>query len=296
MARRIALFDGNWYLWRSFHAIATPMLKKDLNAKWQGLVVHQMIGMVCKDALKLQAKQLCIFLDGPNGYRYEIYPEYKAGRSAKDSGDSNAEEVSVYDCLPSLFNVLDHIGIPYQQVEGYEADDLFASFKYLYEPLSTDRVYICTRDKDMSQLIDGTYRVFTPGSKKRPDIFISLENVAEYRYGLSPARYLDYQTLIGDGIDNIPAILKPAKALKLVSSSTFKNIKHWMTTEEGQQFVKDKGPELVRNRMLVKLSKTAFEEVPNITPKFPKKEPDFKVPTAYLSYRSFASSKTKTLF
>ena len=269
------------------------MLKRDPQVQWHGLTAHSFVGLVCRDALKLRAKHLCIFFDGEAGFRYEIYPEYKAGRSAKVIGST---EISLYDALPMLLEVCDRLGLPYQQVESYEADDLFASFKYQYEPEAGDRVYICTHDKDMSQLIDETYSVFTPGNKTRADRYINLQNVGKYRYGLTPARYLDYQTLVGDATDNIPQIISPAKALKIIQAPDFGSLKQWMKTDEGQQLVRSRHPELVRNRMLVKLSKSAFDELPNITPKLPKSIPQRGAPGSYVSYYQFASSRTKSLF
>lgn len=85
--------------------------------------------------------------------------------------------------------------------EGYEADDIIASFVKTCENRDIF-VRIITQDKDLYQLIkDGKTSIYSPISKNDYDEAACLE-----KYGVKPNQIRDFLALCGDNSDNIPGV------------------------------------------------------------------------------------------
>src|SRR5205823_6365148 len=122
----------------------------------------------------------------------DVYPEYKATRTAMPDDLSRKVE-PLYDAIKAL-------GWPFISIEGVEADDVIAT---LVEQASKRgwRTVISTGDKDLTQLVDErTLWINTMSNEK-----LDLEGVKR-KFGVPPERIVDYLTLIGDQIDNIPGV------------------------------------------------------------------------------------------
>ena len=116
-----------------------------------------------------------------------------------------------------------------------------------------------TRDKDNLQCITDECNVIRPGVSGIPDVRIGYEELANEYYGFTPAQYLDFQTLLGDKVDNIPKILTPAKAAKTVLE--YGSLKAWL--ERNPDFIEEHGEALMLNRKLVRLVTDCFELEPD---------------------------------
>ena len=129
-------------------------------------------------------------------FRSEMYPEYKAQRSA--SPDEFRGQVDLTK------EVLDALGIPVFAIENYEADDIIATLATQAEAGGYD-VLVVTGDRDALQLVDGQVTVLYP-KKGVSELTRFTPEEVEKKYNLTPEQYPDYAALRGDPSDNLPGI------------------------------------------------------------------------------------------
>jgi len=144
----------------------------------------------------------CVFdAKGPT-FRDEWYPAYKATRSPMPP--ELAEQI-----LP-LHEAVKALGWPVLCVPGVEADDVIGTLAAQAQHHGL-RTIISTGDKDMVQLVNPHVTLINTMTNETMDC-----KSAEEKYGLPPDRFLDYLTLIGDSVDNVPGVAKvgPKTALK----------------------------------------------------------------------------------
>lgn len=129
-------------------------------------------------------------------FRSERFPEYKAQRSS--TPDEFRSQLNHINELIIAF------GIKYFAVEGFEADDIIATFAKRAE-LEDFKVSICTGDRDAFQLVNQQTTVLYP--KKGVTEMIRMTPAALFeKYGLTPAQYADFAALRGDPSDNLPSL------------------------------------------------------------------------------------------
>lgn len=128
-------------------------------------------------------------------FRHEFYPEYKATRN-KTPEDLHAQ-------IPWITEILETLGIPVLQCDGYEADDIIATVaKKCGE--SGRKCRILSGDKDLMQLVCGTTSILKPengGGWK-----LTTEEGVQAEWGVKPSQLLDLLSLFGDTADNIPGV------------------------------------------------------------------------------------------
>ncbi len=198
---KILLIDGNSYLHRAFHAL--PRLT-DAN----GRVVNAVYGFV-KMLRKVISEQepthiLAAFDHKEPTFRHRDFSQYKAQRPESDQ--------DLKDQFERLFPVLDALNIKHLDYEGYEADDIIATFSRLAR-MSNLNAVIVTGDKDILQLVgDGV--VILNGMK---DIVYRKDNVKKH-FGVEAGQIVDYLALVGDRSDNLPGVkgIGPVTAKKLM--------------------------------------------------------------------------------
>ena len=144
----------------------------------------------------------CVFdAKGPT-FRDEWYPQYKAQRSAMPD-DLRSQ-------IEPIHEVVKLLGWPVLNVPGVEADDVLGTLAK-FASSKGYRVVISSGDKDMSQLVDENILIFDTMNQKKRDI----EGVLK-EFGVPPKLMIDYQTLVGDSVDNVPGVPKvgPKTAVK----------------------------------------------------------------------------------
>lgn len=200
--QKIFVIDASGYLYSSYFAIRNMTNSKgeSTNALF-GFIrsVHKLI----KD---FQPTHLIAVFDGPrNGKkRLEIYPEYKANRSATPQD------------LPYQINWAQEfcsmMGVPYLNIPEVEADDTIGAVAKWAEKQGAE-VYICSTDKDLGQLVND--RIFMLNTRKDNQV-VGAKEVEEI-YGVPPGQIIDLLSLIGDASDNVPGVMgigpKTASAL-----------------------------------------------------------------------------------
>lgn len=125
--------------------------------------------------------------------RKEIFPKYKAGRSEVEE----ALKIQIPMCL----DVIKKLGFPIVSKEGYEADDIIASYTRAFKDAGAN-VKIYSSDKDLYQLIDkdnGQVQVYDWTKKK----IISNKDCLE-KFGVEFDKCLLVQAIMGDTSDGVP--------------------------------------------------------------------------------------------
>ncbi len=187
--KTLLLVDGSSYLYRAFHAL--PELR---NAKGEPTgAIYGVLNMLRKLAADYKAQaRACVFDAKGKTFRDELYSDYKATRTAMPD-DLSAQ-------VKPLLEAVEALGWPVLCVDGVEADDVIATLVEQARRLGWKSI-ISTGDKDLTQLVDaGTLWVNTMSNEK-----LDAEGV-KAKFGVPPERIVDYLTLVGDAIDNIPGV------------------------------------------------------------------------------------------
>ncbi|MEW6706821.1 MAG: DNA polymerase I [Pseudomonadota bacterium] len=200
--RTLLLVDGSSYLYRAFHAL--PDLRGPEGVPTGAL--HGMVAML-KRALKdvNPALVACVFdAKGPT-FRDEWYAEYKAHRPPMP-------EPLVQQVGP-IHEVARLLGWPVLEVPGVEADDVIGTLAHRAVEAGL-QVVVSTGDKDMAQLVNEHVTLINTMSNERLDVA-----GVNAKFGVPPERIVDYLTLIGDAVDNVPGVDKvgPKTAAKWIA-------------------------------------------------------------------------------
>ncbi len=190
----LALIDGNSIAYRAFYA-----LPEDLATK-SGQVTNAVFGftrMLIRLLKDHHPDAIAVAWDvSRETFRTEQYPEYKANRAkAPDHFRSQ---------LPLMDEVLRALNIAQLRLEGYEADDIIATLTRRAAEDDWD-VLIVTGDRDAFQLVGGPVKVLYT-RRGISDTVLADEAWVEEKYGIPPARYVEYAALRGDTSDNLPGV------------------------------------------------------------------------------------------
>lgn len=160
----------------------------------------------------------CFFvLEGHPQFRYDIFSDYKANRIIKTASKQESRD-KFFKARDIIVDLLQYLPITTARAAAFEADDTIAS---LCENMKDEDLSVISSDSDYIQLLQRGYkniRVFNP---------IKKEDMASPSYP-----YIAWKCLNGDKSDNIPALLKPAKALKTISDPVL--FKKFMEVEENR--------------------------------------------------------------
>src|SRR5258705_9742549 len=208
--KTLLLVDASSYLYRAFHAM--PNLRNRRGEPTGAIYgVLNMLRRLHKDIVADYSA--CVFDAKGKTFRDDVYPEYKATRAAMPD-DLRQQVEPLYEAIRAM-------GWPLLIVEGVEADDVIGTLacKALQQGM---RTVISTGDKDMTQLVNSSVTLVNTMSNETLD-----EAGVEKKFGVKPERIIDYLTLIGDTIDNVPGVDKvgPKTAVKwLAQYGTLDNI------------------------------------------------------------------------
>jgi DNA polymerase-1 len=190
----LLLVDGSSYLYRAYHAM--PDLRGPDG--FPTGAIHGMVAMMKRLREQILGEAgghaACVFdASGPT-FRDEWYPEYKAQRAAMPD-DLRTQ-------IPPIHEVVRLLGWPVLEVPGIEADDAIGTLAKV-GAASGHRVVISTGDKDLAQLVNERVTLINTMSNEKLDV----EGV-KAKFGVPPERIVDYLTLIGDKVDNVPGVDK----------------------------------------------------------------------------------------
>src|SRR5512134_753768 len=189
--RTLLLVDGSSYLYRAFHAL--PDLRNRDNEPTGA--IYGVINMLRRLRKDYAADYIaCVFDAKGKTFRDQLYPDYKAHRPPMP--DALAAQIApLTECIEAL-------GWPLLTVEGVEADDVIATLAKRAEGEGV-RTVVSTGDKDLAQLVNPRVTLVNTMTNEVLD-----EAGVTAKFGVPPALILDYLTLIGDAVDNVPGVDK----------------------------------------------------------------------------------------
>ncbi|MEY3185953.1 MAG: hypothetical protein RIR58_689, partial [Actinomycetota bacterium] len=188
------LLDGHSLAYRAFYAL--PVENFATSSGQHTNAIYGFASMIINLIRDEKPTHIATAFDvSRKTFRSEKFPEYKANRAS--TPDEFRSQISFINEL------LDAFQIPHFELEGYEADDIIATFVDKYS--SEAEILICTGDRDSFQLVKKGVTVLYPKKGVTELARMTPEAVVE-KYGLTPEQYPDFAALRGDPSDNLPSI------------------------------------------------------------------------------------------
>jgi len=188
---RLLLVDGSSYLYRAFHAM--PDLRNGAGEPTGA--IYGMVNMMRRARSELKADYIaCVFDAKGKTFRDEMYSEYKAHRSPMPE--------DLVKQIEPIHAMVKALGWPVLMVTGVEADDVIATLACQATQAGWETI-ISTGDKDLAQLVNSSVTLINTMTNEKLDT----EGVIA-KFGVPPERIVDYLSIIGDAVDNVPGVPK----------------------------------------------------------------------------------------
>lgn len=276
----ICLIDGSGYIFRAFYALP-QMTRPD------GTPVNAVYGFM-NMLMNLSQDNMCshivvVFDAKRRNFRNDIYPAYKENRK-----ETPAELIPQF---PLIRQATEALKIPWIEMEGYEADDLIATYARLAVEAGWN-ARVISADKDLMQLKREHVSVYDPMKKKT----VTDEDITA-KFGVSADKIVDVQSLMGDKIDNVPGAdgIGPKTAAQLINQfgSLDNLLAHLddIPQEKRRDGLKRDKEQILISRQLVLLN----DKVPvqRGLDDFQVREPDLENIKAFLRENNFKSLLTR---
>jgi DNA polymerase-1 len=199
MQNTLLLVDGSSYLYRAFHAL--PDLRSPEGFPTGAM--HGMVNMLRRLRADYPAAYIaCVFDASGKTFRDDLYPEYKATRASMP--DDLRKQIE------PIHEAVRYMGWPILMVDGVEADDVIGTLAVQAAARGMNTI-VSTGDKDLAQLVNDKVMLINTMTNDKLD-----EAGVIAKFGVPPNRIIDYLTLIGDTVDNVPGVNKcgPKTAVK----------------------------------------------------------------------------------
>ena len=208
--KNLFLIDGSGFIFRAFYAL--PPLTNP-----KGIPINAVYGycnMILNIYEKFKPEQIIVVFDTKRKtFRNDIYKEYKSNRT--DPPEELIPQFSI------VRDATDALQIPRIEIDGYEADDIIATYAKRAEKKGI-AVTIVSSDKDLMQLVSQNVKMYDSMKNN----IIGIKEVKE-KFGVTPDKLIDVQALAGDRIDNVPGVsgigVKTAAEL-ITSFKTLENL------------------------------------------------------------------------
>jgi DNA polymerase-1 len=188
---RLLIVDGHAYAYRAFHAI------RELSGP-SGQPTNAIFGfvkMLAKMRAAIGPTHLIVVWDGGlSAERVAALPEYKAQRPEMP-GDLRPQ-------LDEIVSYLKAANVASFCREGVEADDYIACLARRASEAGMT-VVIASSDKDFMQLVSPRIGLLNPNDKSEA---IWTDEQVRGKTGVEPSQIVDWLSLMGDSVDNIPGV------------------------------------------------------------------------------------------
>ncbi|MBJ7507294.1 MAG: DNA polymerase I, partial [Candidatus Nanopelagicus sp.] len=193
--KRLLLVDGHSMAYRAFYALPIENFKTSSGQPTNA--IYGFASMLINLIKEEKPTHIAVAFDvSRKTFRSEKFPEYKANRAS--TPDEFRSQMSHINEMVTCF------GIKQYELEGYEADDIIATFTKSAEK-SNYEVLICTGDRDSFQLVNNKTTVLYP-KKGVTEMARMTPDAVKEKYGLTPQQYPDFAALRGDPSDNLPSV------------------------------------------------------------------------------------------
>lgn len=244
--KKLVIVDGSSYLFRAYHALPPLVTSTGLPSG----AMYGVLNMLKKLIQEEKPDYMAVVFDTKSkNFRHTLYPEYKANRPTMP------EELATQ--IEPLHEIIEAMGLPLILMEGYEADDIIGTLAKIaiHHHLKT---VISTGDKDFAQLVSDDVTLVNTMTNTRLD-----PTNVRAKFGVNPNQIIDYLTLIGDPVDNVPGVPKvgPKTAVKWLNEyQTLDNLINKANEIKGK--VGDYLRESINNLSLSKQLVTIQQTVP----------------------------------
>ncbi len=274
--RHLYLVDGSGYLFRAYHALP-PMTRPD------GTPINAVFGfsrMLVQLLDDPEVDHIAMILDaGRTTFRNKIYDKYKANRPEPPE--------DLIPQFPLIREAAKAFNVTVCELEGYEADDLIAT----YARLAVEAGGTCTiisSDKDLMQLIRPGVDMFDPIKQRK----LGPEAVME-KFGVTPDKVVDVQALAGDSTDNVPGA--PGIGIKTAAQliNEYGDLET-LLKRAGEIKQPKRRESLEQNAELIRISRQLVQldhkvPTPTVPETFDKRPPDPNVLLPWLEQQGFKS-------
>ncbi|MBI5918796.1 MAG: DNA polymerase I [Nitrosomonadales bacterium] len=199
--KTLLLVDGSSYLYRAFHAMSQSDLRSPQGEPTGA--IYGVLNMLRKLRTDFPTDySACVFDAKGKTFRDDWYPDYKAHRPPMPD-DLRVQVEPLLEAVAACgWNIL--------MVDGVEADDVIGTLTSQATHAGVDCI-VSTGDKDLAQLVNAHVRLVNTMSNEILD-----EAGVLNKFGVPPERIVDYLTLVGDAVDNVPGVTKcgPKTAVK----------------------------------------------------------------------------------
>ena len=193
--KRLLLVDGHSMAYRAFYALPVENFKTSSGQPTNA--IYGFASMLINLIKEEKPTHIAVAFDvSRKTFRSEKFPEYKANRAS--TPDEFRSQMSHINEMVTCF------GIKQFELEGFEADDIIATFTKSAEK-SNYEVLICTGDRDSFQLVNDKTTVLYP-KKGVTEMARMTPDAVKEKYGLTPQQYPDFAALRGDPSDNLPSV------------------------------------------------------------------------------------------
>jgi DNA polymerase-1 len=187
----LLLFDGHAYAYRAHFAIkrlSSPS-GEPTNA------IYGFIKMLAKASARLVPTHAAVVWDGGLAVeRMELLPAYKAQRAPMpDDLDKQMGGMVEYLAASRIASI---------EQAGVEADDLIGVLARRGEAAGM-QVVVASSDKDFMQLVGPRVGLLNPNDKSES---VWTDQDVRNKSGVEPAQIVDWLSLMGDAVDNIPGV------------------------------------------------------------------------------------------
>ncbi len=189
MANPLLLIDANSLLYRAYHA--SPNLRAS-NGAPVGAIQGTLL-MILGLIHDYQPMGTGVIFDAKGkNFRHQLYPEYKANRNPMPD-DLRLQ-------IAPLHELIEALGLPLLVIPEVEADDVIATLA-TQASAAKQEVVIATGDKDLCQLVNEQVRIINTMKNE-----VLTPSAVQDKFGVPPTSIVDYLTLVGDKVDNIPGV------------------------------------------------------------------------------------------
>lgn len=251
---RILLIDAHNQMWRAcvkfggppkpkpptFLEDGTPVIEAPVEEPPDEVIYTFNFFRNLRPLIENFAPDKCFFvLEGHPQFRYDLFADYKAHRIVKQADAKSKKTTETFFKMKDIVvPLMQHLPITTCRAASAEADDVIST---LCENMKDEDLTIVSNDSDYIQLLQRGYskiQIYNPIKK-------ACMEAPEYPY-------VAWKCLNGDKTDNIPALLKPKKALDTIKSPEL--FQKFMDIEENRA-------NFNVNRQLIEFRSVPLEEI-----------------------------------